>query len=129
MRTGVKAAYEKKEDVCGKIGRAAGTAMFGAVCAAREELIESGRLPYKTGGLSESTYVDGAGAKKNGEVLLISETGYAAGLYYHPEYKFSRRVNKNAGGGWFETFISGGGKALIEREFARKARELIGSGG
>lgn len=65
-------------------------------------------MPFDTGNLqNENTFVDDRDAQ-NGVVALISSTPYARRLYFHPEYNFSRKENRAAGGEWFKYYLPGG---------------------
>lgn len=65
-------------------------------------------IPFDTGNLqNESTFADYSHSK-DGKTTISSSTPYARRLYYHPEYNFSHKENKNAGGKWFEPWLKGG---------------------
>ena len=71
------------------------------------DLRESQTMPRRTGQLSEQTTAD-VSASAKGRVSVVSSTPYARRLYFHPEYRFSREVNENAGAKWFEPYKKGG---------------------
>lgn len=53
-----------------------------------------------------------------GEGHIEWNTPYARRLYYNPQYNFSKDVNPNAGGLWFES-----AKALNGAEWLKKVKE------
>lgn len=64
-------------------------------------------MPFETGNLqNDSTFVDDS-QKKSGRVSIATTTPYARRLYFHPEYDFRKNNNSNAGGKWWESYISG----------------------
>ena len=71
------------------------------------DLRDSQTMPFDTGNLqNDSTFIDDS-QKEKGRVSIVSSTPYARRLYYHPEYDFRHTNNPNAGGKWFEPYISG----------------------
>ena len=71
------------------------------------DLRDSQTMPFDTGNLqNDSTFIDDS-QKEQGRVSVVSSTPYARRLYYHPEYNFRTTNNRNAGGKWFEPYISG----------------------
>lgn len=87
--------------------------------ALKIDLEQSQTMPFDTGALqNRSTFVDNS--KKNiGKVSIVSDTPYARRLYFHPEYNFQKTKNKNAGGEWFEPYISGNKKSWVPKTFAK----------
>ena len=85
------------------------------------DLRDSQTMPFDTGNLqNDSTFLDDS-QKEQGRVSIVSATPYARRLYYHPEYNFRRNNNGNAGGKWFEPYISGN-----KKDFATNAyKELF----
>ena len=71
------------------------------------DLRDSQTMPFDTGNLqNDSTFLDDS-QKEQSRVSIVSSTPYARRLYYHPEYNFRKNNNPNAGGKWFEPYISG----------------------
>lgn len=65
-------------------------------------------MPFKTGNLqNENTFVDCSNSSK-GVVSIISDTPYARRLYFHPEFNFNRKENRNAGAHWHRYWEEGG---------------------
>ena len=74
-------------------------------------------MPLDTGNLqNDSTFLDDS-QKEQGRVSVVSSTPYARRLYYHPEYNFRTTNNRNAGGKWFEPYISGNKSDFIVNAF------------
>lgn len=87
--------------------------------AVKSDLQTSETMPYDTGELqNRSTFVDNS-KKNSGKVSIVSDTPYARRLYMHPEYKFYKGHNKNAGGEWFEPYINGNKKDFAKKKFAK----------
>lgn len=76
------------------------------------------KTEYMGGTLQRSAFVDDENASK-GEVSIVYDTPYARRLYYHPEYNFNKKQNANAGGLWFEPYISGSKKDFAKNTFAK----------
>lgn len=85
--------------------------------ALKTDLIQSQTMPFKTGALqNRSTFLDDSQSNQ-GIVNVVSDTPYARRLYFHPEYNFSKDANPNAGGMWFEPYISGEKKDFVKDNF------------
>lgn len=87
--------------------------------AVKGDLQRSQTMPFDTGELqNRSTFVDDS-KKNSGKVSIVSDTPYARRMYMHPEYKFYKGHNKNAGGEWFESYINGNKKDFAKKKFAK----------
>ncbi len=85
----------------------AARSLAGTAEAIREDVQQAETMPFDTGTLhKDSTFVDISQIKKL-KATIVSDTPYARRLYFHPEYHFNREHNKNAGGKWFEPYITG----------------------
>lgn len=83
------------------------------------DLRDSQTMPFDTGNLqNDSTFLDDS-QKEQGKVSIVSSTPYARRLYYHPEYNFRTTNNHNAGGKWFEPYISGNRTDFLKDTFAK----------
>ena len=83
------------------------------------DLRDSQTMPFDTGNLqNDSTFLDDS-QKEQGRVSIVSSTPYARRLYYHPEYNFRTTNNRNAGGKWFEPYISGNRTDFVKDAFAK----------
>lgn len=73
-----------------------------------DEVVEAKVMPFDKGTLqNESTYVNKEHSK-SGMVSIVSSTPYARRLYFHPEYNFQTKNNKNAKGRWLEDWTDKG---------------------
>lgn len=78
-----------------------------------------GKVIYKGGNLQNTkTTVDKSNVS-NGKVSIVSDTPYARRLYFHPEYKFNKKQNPNAGGRWFHPYIDGDKKKYSHKLFRK----------
>ena len=83
------------------------------------DLRDSQTMPFDTGNLqNDSTFIDDS-QKEQGRVSVVSSTPYARRLYYHPEYNYRTTNNRNAGGKWFEPYISGNRTDFVKDTFAK----------
>ena len=83
------------------------------------DIRDSQTMPFDTGNLqNDSTFIDDS-QKEQGKVSIVSSTPYARRLYYHPEYNFRTTNNRNAGGKWFEPYISGNRTDFLKDTFAK----------
>ncbi len=97
----------------------AAQALVKTAYAIKTDVRQSRTMPFETGALqNRSTNVDDS-QSKNFKVSIVSDTPYARRLYFHPEYHFNREHNKNAGGKWFEPYITGEKQDYAQRIFER----------
>ena len=83
------------------------------------DLRDSQTMPFDTGNLqNDSTFLDDS-QKEQGRVSIVSSTPYARRLYYHPEYNYRTTNNRNAGGKWFEPYISGNRTDFVKETFSK----------
>lgn len=89
----------------------------------RTELITLQTMPFQTGDLQNVySYIDTNEIKK-GQVKIVHDTPYARRLYYNPQYNFDHTFNVNAGGLWWEPWLTGEKKdrpMLLYKHFYRK---------
>lgn len=72
------------------------------------EVVEAEVMPFDKGILqNESTYVNKENSK-SGIVSIVSSTPYARRMYFHPEYNFQTKNNKNVKGRWLEDWTNKG---------------------
>lgn len=112
---------EEEERVYGKRGRFAKNGREYKGKVVKKKIQVGGTLQ------NESTFVDKS-QSANGKVLIVSSTPYARRLYYHPEYNFDTGENPNAGGKWFEPWISGQNKDFCPKTFKTFYKRLQGGG-
>lgn len=102
-----------------RIDRKAIQSLVETADALKSDLIQSQTMPFDTGAMqNRSTFVD-TSKKNKGVVRVVTDTPYARRLYYHPEYNFKKDKNPNAGGMWFEPYISGKKKNFAKNTFAK----------
>ena len=88
----------------------------------KKDVQQSETMPFKSGQLqNRSTFVDTT-ELADYTAYVVSDTPYARRLYFHPEYNFSTEENKNAGGQWFEPYISGEKKNYAQKVFTQFMR-------
>lgn len=87
------------------------------------DLRQSGTMPFDTGALQNAaTYVD-VGRLNEGCVAVVSDTVYARRKYFHPEFNFDQSRNANAGGRWFDAYISGEKRGFAAEVLAKEMRK------
>ena len=87
--------------------------------AMKTDLVQSQTMPFDTGALqNNSTFVDDSNKYQN-KVSIVSDTPYARKLYFHPEFNYQKDKNANAGGQWFEPYISGDKKDFAAKAFKK----------
>ena len=88
----------------------------------KKDVQQAETMPLKSGQLqNRSTHVDTSEIADH-TAYVVSDTPYARRLYFHPEYNFSTEENKNAGGKWFEPYISGEKKDYAQKVFTQFMR-------
>ena len=86
----------------------------------------------KAGEETVSTYKDGTTATnsitkaKNGKVSLVTTSPQVRRLYFHPEYRFKKDENPNAGGKWYQPWIDGEYKDFCQNAYAELYRRIAG---
>lgn len=102
--------------------------------AVKSDLVQSQTMPFGESGKpkgylggnlqNRSTFVDDSDLKKD-VVYIVSDTPYARRLYFHPEYNFYKGANPNAGGLWFEPYITGRKKEFVSKTFAKLLKKRM----
>lgn len=80
-------------------------------------------VPKETGELERSGFVD-TSQIENMVASIIFDTPYARRLYWHPEYKFRKDKNINAGGKWMQPYIDGDKKDFINKTYMKFLKQL-----
>lgn len=93
--------------------------------ALKTEVVIAQVVPFDTGATQNSGFVDDS-EKSKGKVSLNYSTPYARKIYFHPEYNFQTKENKNAQGEWLESYVSGKNKNFAQDAFARFYKESAG---
>jgi len=100
-------------------------ALFQTAEALHTEVVQAQVMPFDTGTMQNTaTSVQRLEDKK---VQLQTVTDYAARVYYHPEYDFSKASNPNAQGRWLDRWISGSEKNWCAKTFVEILRRITGS--
>lgn len=114
----VKTRVELNHTNIGRLEAAFQRNLIKTADAVKTDLQQSQTMPFDTGNMqNRSTFVDKSDVEA-GTVRVVVDTPYARRLYFHPEYNFSTRENPNAGGEWFEPYISGEKKDYVQKTFA-----------
>lgn len=122
----VKGTFEPNEAFFRKLQAASETALEMTADEVLTDLTTSGTMPFDVGTLqNELTHVNKARLRQ-ALVSLVSSGPYARRLYYHPEYNFQRGKNPNAGGEWFEPYLTGAKKGYAAQVYAKLLKRLIG---
>ena len=109
-----------------KLTKAQVTALEQTAEALHTEVVQAQVMPFDKGTLQNlSTFVDTKDSA-NGHVKLISSTPYARRLYFHPEYNFDTGENPNAGGKWFEDWVSGDKKDFCKKTYKKLYKQIGG---
>lgn len=98
--------------------------------ALHSDVVQSQTMPFETGALqnrgggvnAHGDEVEGTNLdidKRTKTVRVVSEAPYARRLYFHPEYKFNKKGNPNAGGLWFDPYVNGNKKDFVPKTFAK----------
>lgn len=109
-----------------KLTKAQVTALEQTAEALHTEVVQAQVMPFDKGTLQNlSTFVDTKDSA-NGHVKLISSTPYARRLYFHPEYHYQTHENPNAGGKWFEDWVSGDKKDFCKKTYKKLYKQIGG---
>lgn len=87
-----------------------------AAIVLKKEITDSKTIPKDEGELESSGAVKRIRA---GRYQIVYSTPYAVRLYWHPEYKFRRDKNSNAGGLWLHPYIDGEKKDSYKNIYSR----------
>lgn len=98
---------------------------------AKTDLIQSQTMPFDTGTMQndstfgeEGTSIDTRKVNK-GRVYILSDTKYARKMYFHPEFNFNKDKNPNAGGRWFDPYITGDKKEWLIKAYAKALKRRV----
>lgn len=124
----MKVGYSLNHKILTQIDDIAKQALYETAESIRVNVQQNETMPFDTGNLQNcSTFVDKS-QLNDFKVSIVSDTPYARRLYFHPEYNFSRRENRHAGGKWFDPYIEGSKKDYPQRMFekflSRRIRSL-----
>jgi hypothetical protein len=103
------------------VTNAAKEALFLTAEALHTEVVQAQVMPFDTGTMqNESTFVEKV---SDDHVRLVTSTPYAARLYFHPEYDFSKASNPNAKGRWLDDWISGSEREWVNDTFTELLKQ------
>lgn len=124
----MKVGYSLNHKILTQIDNIAKQALHETAESIRVNVQQNETMPFDTGNLqNRSTFVDKS-QLDDYKVSIVSDTPYARRLHFHPEYNFSRRENRHAGGKWFDPYIEGSKKDYPQRMFekflSRRIRSL-----
>lgn len=115
----MKVGYSLNHKVLTQIDDIAKQALYETAESIRINVQQNETMPFDTGNLqNRSTFVDKS-QLNDYKVSIVSDTPYARRLNFHPEYNFSRRENRHAGGKWFDPYIDGSKKDYPQRMFEK----------
>lgn len=115
----MKVGYSLNHKILTQIDDIAKQALYETADSIRLNVQQNETMPFDTGNLqNRSTFVDKS-QLDDFKVSVVSDTPYARRLYFHPEYNFSRRENRHAGGKWFDPYIEGSKKDYPQRMFEK----------
>lgn len=104
--------------------------------ALKSDVQQSQTMPFDSGELQNRSFFIDTSDLSKGRVVTGNDKPYARRLYFHPEYKFHKEPwidskgrqhggNPNAGGLWFEPYISGNKKNFASKVFARLLKKRM----
>jgi hypothetical protein len=89
------------------------------------DVITDQKMPFDTGNMQNNqTQVDSS-ELKDGKVTIVTSVPQARRLYFHPEYNFQRNKNANAGGRWWDEYLTGTKKHLPSELFSKLAKRRL----
>lgn len=89
----------------------------------KQDIVNEETMPFDSGDMQNNqTFIQ----VENNCVSLVTSSPQARRLYYHPEYNFQQGKNANAGGKWFEPYISGDKKDFVRETFAKIFKKRTG---
>ena len=88
----------------------------------RADLAASGTMPIESGHLQNEATTVCTRDLRQGRAAIVSDTVYARRKYFNPQFDFDRSVNVQAGGRWFDTYLSGGKRGMVRDEFVRRMK-------
>ena len=89
------------------------------------DLITAQLMPFDTGNMQNGQTAVDASNLANKEVTIITSAPQARRLYFHPEYNFKKSQNANAGGRWWDDYISGSKKDFAGETFKKLAKRRL----
>lgn len=121
LKTKVKINHKN----CKKIEEAEIESLLETTSLLKTEIVNQQVVPFDTGDLQNSMFVDDTKANE-GIASLVASTPYARRLYFHPEYNFNKGKNQNAQGKWFQPWIDGSEKDFVKDTFSKLLKDKGG---
>lgn len=88
-------------------------------------IVVRGKMPFEHGDMQNvNTSVDTSELKKK-KVSIVTTSPQARRLYFHPEYNFYKKKNRNAGGLWWQDYIDGEKKDFAENTYEKLLRKRL----
>ena len=108
--------------VFNKMMTAPGKALMATAQAVETDLVQSNTLPMgDTEMLEQSTHSGSAGEDHS---FIATDVPYARRLYFHPEYHFRKDKHGEAGGRWYDPYISGSKKNFATEALTKLLRRF-----
>ena len=82
-------------------------------------------MPFDVGNMQNSQTAVDASELKDRKVSIRTTAPQARRLYFHPEYNFQQGKNANAGGRWWDPYISGSRKDFARTTFKKLYKRRI----
>lgn len=119
----MKVKVELYQDKIRQLTEAVARSAEQAAEVVKSDIVASQTVPKNTGELERSGFV----VVSKSKYQIVYDTPYARRLYWHPEYKFRKDKNPNAGGLWMQPYIDGTKKDFFRNAF--RARLKVNAGG
>lgn len=91
-----------------------------------KDVVSAQVIPKRTGALEDSLELNSED-KQSGRVHIVQEIEYGTQQYYSPSTHFSKEINANARGLWWQDWIDGYRHAEALAHFARNFRKHGGA--
>lgn len=118
----MKVKVELYQDKIRQLTEAVARSAEQAAEVVKSDIVASQTVPKNTGELERSGFV----VVSKSKYQIVYDTPYARRLYWHPEYKFRKDKNPNAGGLWMQPYIDGTKKDFFRKAFQARLRENAG---
>lgn len=119
----VNVRVELYQDKIRQLSDAATLSAEQAAEVVKGDIVAGQAVPKNTGELERSGLVKVSKSRYQ----IVFDTPYARRLYWHPEYRFRKDKNPNAGGMWMQPYIDGEKKDFFKKAF--RARLKANAGG
>lgn len=125
MGIGVK--VELDAAAIARLSGAIKTAAEQSIEALKTDVVSAQVMPFDTGDMQNNqTFTETGDDGDSVTARLVTGSPQARRLYYHPEYKFQKGNNQNAGGEWLEPWIDGDRKDFLGNTFRDEFKKESG---